>query len=150
MVGGPVDCEPQPGHDHIAAAHRRGRVLTLVLVVAADPVLVGILLAERGRVDDEVLEHESAAAFGHGRAPQGPAGDFPQPPEEMRLSSAAKGGPPVARVKVRTGMPSVALDKAEFARRMRRRFYDPAFATTVAGSSSTPRVASAESTFTRY
>jgi multimeric flavodoxin WrbA len=33
----------------------------------------------------------------------------------------------VARVKVRTGMPSVALDKAEFARRVRRRFYDPAF-----------------------
>jgi hypothetical protein len=33
----------------------------------------------------------------------------------------------VAREKVRTGMPSVALDKAEFARRVRRRFYDPAF-----------------------
>jgi len=33
----------------------------------------------------------------------------------------------VARVKVRKGMPSVALDKAEFARRVRRRFYDPAF-----------------------
>ncbi len=33
----------------------------------------------------------------------------------------------MARVKVRTGMPSVALDKAEFARRVRRRFYDPAF-----------------------
>jgi len=33
----------------------------------------------------------------------------------------------VARAKVRTGMPSVALDKPEFARRMRRRFYDPAF-----------------------
>lgn len=31
------------------------------------------------------------------------------------------------RVKVRKGMPSVALDKAEFARRLRRRFYDPAF-----------------------
>jgi multimeric flavodoxin WrbA len=29
---------------------------------------------------------------------------------------------------VRTGMPSVALDKAEFARRVRQRFYDPAFA----------------------
>jgi multimeric flavodoxin WrbA len=33
----------------------------------------------------------------------------------------------VARAKVRTGMPSVTLDKAEFARRVRRRFYDPAF-----------------------
>ena len=33
----------------------------------------------------------------------------------------------MARTKVRTGMPSVALEKAEFARRMRRRFYDPAF-----------------------
>ena len=33
----------------------------------------------------------------------------------------------MARVKVRTGMPSVTLDKAEFARRVRRRFYDPAF-----------------------
>jgi multimeric flavodoxin WrbA len=33
----------------------------------------------------------------------------------------------VARVKARTGMPSVTLDKAEFARRVRRRFYDPAF-----------------------
>ena len=33
----------------------------------------------------------------------------------------------MARVKVRTGMPSVALDKAEFARRVRARFYDPAF-----------------------
>ena len=33
----------------------------------------------------------------------------------------------MARVKARTGMPSVALDKAEFARRVRRRFYDPAF-----------------------
>ena len=33
----------------------------------------------------------------------------------------------MARVKARTGMPSVTLDKAEFARRMRRRFYDPAF-----------------------
>jgi multimeric flavodoxin WrbA len=33
----------------------------------------------------------------------------------------------VARAKVRKGMPSVALDKAEFARRVRRRFYDPAF-----------------------
>ena len=33
----------------------------------------------------------------------------------------------MARAKVRTGMPSVALDKAAFARRVRRRFYDPAF-----------------------
>ena len=33
----------------------------------------------------------------------------------------------MARAKVRTGMPSAALDKAEFARRVRRRFYDPAF-----------------------
>ncbi len=33
----------------------------------------------------------------------------------------------MARVKVRKGMPSVALGKAEFARRARRRFYDPAF-----------------------
>jgi multimeric flavodoxin WrbA len=33
----------------------------------------------------------------------------------------------VTKVKVRKGMPSVALDKAEFARRVRRRFYDPAF-----------------------
>ena len=33
----------------------------------------------------------------------------------------------MARVKVRKGMPSVALDKAEFARRVRRRFYYPAF-----------------------
>ncbi len=33
----------------------------------------------------------------------------------------------MARVKVRKGMPSVTLDKAEFARRVRRRFYDPAF-----------------------
>ena len=33
----------------------------------------------------------------------------------------------MARAKVRKGMPSVALDKAEFARRVRRRFYDPAF-----------------------
>jgi multimeric flavodoxin WrbA len=33
----------------------------------------------------------------------------------------------MARVKVRKGMPSVALDKAEFARRMRQRFFDPAF-----------------------
>ncbi|HLM15798.1 MAG TPA: NADPH-dependent FMN reductase, partial [Reyranella sp.] len=33
----------------------------------------------------------------------------------------------MARAKVRTGMPSVTLDKAEFARRVRRRFYDPAF-----------------------
>ena len=30
-------------------------------------------------------------------------------------------------VDVRKGMPSVALEKAEFARRVRRRFYDPAF-----------------------
>ena len=33
----------------------------------------------------------------------------------------------MARIKVRKGMPSVALDKAEFARRLRERFYDPAF-----------------------
>ncbi len=33
----------------------------------------------------------------------------------------------MATVKVRKGMPSVQLDKAEFARRLRRRFYDPAF-----------------------
>ena len=33
----------------------------------------------------------------------------------------------MARARVRKGMPSVALDKAEFARRMRWRFYDPAF-----------------------
>ena len=33
----------------------------------------------------------------------------------------------MARVKVRKGMPSVALDKAEFARRARERFFDPAF-----------------------
>ena len=33
----------------------------------------------------------------------------------------------MAKVKVRKGMPSVALDKAEFARRMRQRFHDPAF-----------------------
>jgi len=33
----------------------------------------------------------------------------------------------MARAKIRKGMPSVALDKAEFGRRMRRHFYDPAF-----------------------
>ena len=33
----------------------------------------------------------------------------------------------MTRAKVRTGMPSVALDKAEFARRVRKGFYDPAF-----------------------
>jgi multimeric flavodoxin WrbA len=33
----------------------------------------------------------------------------------------------MARIKVRKGMPSVALDKAEFARRLRQCFYDPAF-----------------------
>lgn len=33
----------------------------------------------------------------------------------------------MARLKVRKGMPSVALDKAEFARRMRQHFYDQAF-----------------------
>lgn len=33
----------------------------------------------------------------------------------------------MARAKVRKGMPSVALDKAEFTRRVRRAFYDPAF-----------------------
>jgi multimeric flavodoxin WrbA len=33
----------------------------------------------------------------------------------------------VAKVKVRKGMPSVALSKAEFTRRIRERFYDPAF-----------------------
>ncbi len=33
----------------------------------------------------------------------------------------------MARMKVRRGMPSVALDKTEFARRLRHRFYDPAF-----------------------
>src|SRR5690606_5758873 len=30
-------------------------------------------------------------------------------------------------LKVRTGMPGVELDRAAFARRLRRRFYDPAF-----------------------
>jgi multimeric flavodoxin WrbA len=33
----------------------------------------------------------------------------------------------MAKVKVRKGMPSVAVDKTEFARRLRERFYDPAF-----------------------
>ncbi|HEY6981860.1 flavodoxin family protein [Reyranella sp.] len=33
----------------------------------------------------------------------------------------------MARIKVRKGMPSVTLDKAAFADRLRRRFYDPAF-----------------------
>src|SRR6476620_8964537 len=33
----------------------------------------------------------------------------------------------MARIKVRKGMPSVQLDKATFAERMRQRFYDPAF-----------------------
>jgi multimeric flavodoxin WrbA len=33
----------------------------------------------------------------------------------------------VAKVKVRKGMPSVALSKAEFTRRLRERFFDPAF-----------------------
>jgi len=31
------------------------------------------------------------------------------------------------KVKVRTGMPSVQLDKAEFKRRFQERFYDPDF-----------------------
>ena len=34
----------------------------------------------------------------------------------------------MARVKVRTGMPSVQLTRQEFAKRFRERFYDPAFA----------------------
>lgn len=34
----------------------------------------------------------------------------------------------MARVRVRSGMPSVQLTKAEFAKRVRERFYDPAFA----------------------
>ena len=34
----------------------------------------------------------------------------------------------MAEVDVRKGMPSVTLDKAEFSRRVRQRFYDPAFA----------------------
>ena len=33
----------------------------------------------------------------------------------------------MARIRIRKGMPSVALDKAEFTRRLRERFYDPAF-----------------------
>ena len=33
----------------------------------------------------------------------------------------------MAKIKIRKGMPSVTLGKAEFARRMRQRFYDPAF-----------------------
>lgn len=33
----------------------------------------------------------------------------------------------MARIRIRTGMPSVALTKEEFARRLRARFYDPAF-----------------------
>ena len=33
----------------------------------------------------------------------------------------------MARIKVRKGMPSVALTKAEFMRRARARFVDPAF-----------------------
>jgi hypothetical protein len=34
----------------------------------------------------------------------------------------------MARIKVRTGMPSVQLIRHEFAKRLRERFYDPAFA----------------------
>ena len=34
----------------------------------------------------------------------------------------------MARIKVRKGMPSVTLDKALFAKRLKERFYDPAFA----------------------
>src|SRR6476661_10658014 len=34
----------------------------------------------------------------------------------------------MARIKVRKGMPSVTLDKATFAERLKERFYDPAFA----------------------
>ena len=37
----------------------------------------------------------------------------------------------MARVKVRKGMPSVAITKAEFVRRARERFFDPAFEPTV-------------------
>ena len=44
----------------------------------------------------------------------------------MTLSSAERGAV-VARIKVRKGMPSVALSKTEFTRRLRERFYDPAF-----------------------
>jgi len=33
----------------------------------------------------------------------------------------------MARIKVRKGMPSVQLDKATFAARLKHRFYDPAF-----------------------
>jgi len=34
----------------------------------------------------------------------------------------------MARIKLRKGMPSVALTKAEFTRRAHERFFDPAFA----------------------
>ena len=33
----------------------------------------------------------------------------------------------MTKIKVRKGMPSVALTKAEFIRRARERFFDPAF-----------------------
>ena len=33
----------------------------------------------------------------------------------------------MAKVKIRTGMPSVQLTRAEFAKRVRQRFADPAF-----------------------
>ena len=42
----------------------------------------------------------------------------------MTLSSAEMGRSVVASAKVRTGMPSVALNKAEFARRVRKRTHE--------------------------
>ena len=40
----------------------------------------------------------------------------------------------MAKPKVRTGMPSVQLNKGEFFERARARFYDPTFATGRAGN----------------
>src|SRR5205085_2381507 len=50
-------------------------------------------------------------------------------PREVRVhrGSGGKGRTRVRAPRVRTGMPSVALTKAEFVKRFRARFYDPAF-----------------------
>ena len=89
----------------------------------------GAALTPRGAGADPPLPRDRAqGAVGHRLASQGPAGDFPQPDAgNNALSSPGSGRTAMARIKVRKGMPSVQLDKAEFAARLQQRFYDPAF-----------------------
>ena len=86
-----------------------------------------VLTRARPGADPPLPRHRAQGAVGDRPRTSRPCRRFPAARRGHNALSSRAREVRMARIKVRKGMPSVALNKAEFAARARERFFDPAF-----------------------